>query len=188
MNKTVKVLEMLPSLNYGGSQTMIVNLVSNMDRNEVACDFIIDHGEMMAMAPLVETLGSKIYVMPTFKGSNINEIKKAWNDFFDEHPEYQIIHSHSRSYAAIYLDIAKKHGLKTIIHSHNTSNGKGIGSVIKYFTQLPLRRIADYFFACSSQAGEWLFGEKITKQNNYYVINNAINTDNSFVQTFYQFE
>ena len=178
MSKTVKVLEMLPSLNYGGSQTMIVNLVSNMNRDKVACDFIVDHGDMMAMAPLVESLGSKIYVMPTFKGTNVNEIRKAWNDFFIDHPEYKIIHSHSRSYAAIYLDIAKKHGLKTIIHSHNTSNGSGLGSVIKYFTQLPLRKISDYFFACSKEAGKWLFGEKITKQDNYYVINNAINTDN----------
>ena len=177
MSKRVKVLEMLPSLNYGGSQTMIVNLCSAMGRDEVQYDFIIDHEGMMAMAPIVESLGAKIYVMPTFKGTNLKEITDAWNAFFDEHPEYSIIHSHSRSYASIYLEIAKKHGLKTIIHSHNTSNGKGFGSMVKSILQLPLRRIADYFFACSREAGEWLFGSRIVEGDRFYVINNSVDTD-----------
>lgn len=173
--KKVKVLEMLPGLNYGGSQTMIVNLCANIDFDKVQCDFIIDHPDLLAMEPIVDKLGSKIYTVPSFRGTNIFEIRKAWNEFFETH-DYDIIHSHSRSYAAVYLQIAKKHGLKTIIHSHNTSNGKGIGSFIKGIMQLPLRKIADYFFACSLEAGKWLFGNKVVKSDRFYVINNSIDT------------
>jgi len=177
MSEPVKVLEMIACLNYGGSQAMIVNLCRAMDRNKVQCDFIVDHPELMGMQKIVESLGSKIYVMPTFKGTNIKEVKDAWNTFFNEHPEYQILHSHSRSYASIYLPIASKHGLKTIIHSHNTSNGKGITALVKDILQYPLRKRADYFIGCSRQAGEWLFGEKVVNGDRFYVLNNAIDTD-----------
>lgn len=173
----VKVLEMIASLTYGGSQAMIVNLCKAMNRENVQCDFIVDHPDMMGMKEIVESLGSKIYIMPTFKGTNIGEVRKAWDRFFDEHPDYQILHSHSRSYASIYLPIAKKHGLKTIIHSHNTSNGKGIAAMVKNLLQYPLRKQADYFIGCSKEAGEWLFGKEVVKGNRFFVLNNAIDTD-----------
>lgn len=177
MERPVKVLEMIASLNYGGSQAMIVNLCRAMDRSNVQCDFIVDHPELMGMKEIVESLGSKIYIMPTFKGTNVREIKEAWDEFFVEHPDYQILHSHSRSYASIYLPIAKKHGLKTIIHSHNTSNGKGLVALVKKTLQYPLRNQADYFFGCSREAGEWLFGNKVVNGERFYVLNNAIDTD-----------
>ena len=176
MQKKVKVLELLPSLNYGGAQTMIINLCSYIDYKSVQCDFIIDHGNMLDMKELVESFGAKVYTMPSFKGFNIKQIIDAWDKFFSEH-DYDIIHCHIRSYASFIIDIARKHGIKTIVHSHNTSNGKSIGGVIKTLLQYPLRRMGDYYFACSKQAGEWMFGEEICKQDNFYVINNAVDTD-----------
>lgn len=177
MEKPVKVLEMIGALNFGGSQAMIVNLCRQMNRDNVQCDFVVDHPEYMGMAPIVEEMGSKIYIMPTFRGTNLKEVKEAWNHFFLEHPDYQILHSHSRSYASVYLPIAKKYGLKTIIHSHNTSNGKGIIALIKNILQYPLRKRADYFIGCSKEAGLWLFGEKIVKGDKFFVLNNAIDAD-----------
>ncbi len=177
MNKPVRVLEMIASLTYGGSQAMIVNLCKAMDPQKVHCDFIIDHPELSGMAEIIEALGSKIYVLPTFKGTNVKEIREAWDRFFAEHPDYDILHSHSRSYASLYLPIAKKHGLKTVIHSHNTSNGKGIASVAKNLLQYPLRYQADYYFGCSREAGQWLFGDRIVQSDRFHVLNNAIDTD-----------
>lgn len=175
--KPIRILHMIASLYYGGSQSMVMNLYKNIDRNRIQFDFIVDHPEYDNYLPLVEELGGKVYTMPSFNGANICEVKKAWNNFFDEHQEYKILHSHSRSYASIYIPIAKKHGLKTIIHSHNTSNGSGIKSMMKGIMQFPLRYQADYFFACSYKAGEWLFGKKVTKSSNFYVINNAIDAE-----------
>lgn len=176
-NKPIRVLQMTASLYHGGSQNMIVNLYKAIDRNKIQFDFIIDHPDMLDLKPVVEELGAKVYVMPTFKGTNLKEVKKAWNNFFKEHPEYKIIHSHSRSYAPIYLEIAKEHGLKTIIHSHNTSNGSGLKSAIKNVLQKRVRNVADYFIGCSLDAGKWLFGEKIVNSDRFFVLNNAINVD-----------
>ena len=176
-NKPIRVLQMTASLYHGGSQNMIVNLYKAIDRNKVQFDFIIDHPDMLDLKLVVEELGAKVYVMPTFKGTNLSEVKKAWNNFFNEHSEYKIIHSHSRSYAPIYLKIAKEHGLKTIIHSHNTSNGSGIKSKIKDVLQKQVRNVADYFIGCSKDAGIWLFGNEIVNSNRFFILNNAIDTD-----------
>jgi glycosyltransferase involved in cell wall biosynthesis len=115
--------------------------------------------------------------MPTFRGRNIKEIKTAWNTFFIEHPEYKVLHSHVRSYASIYIPIAKKYGVRTIIHSHSRSNGSGISSIVKMIMQYPLRFQADYFFGCSKEAGEWLFGKNIVRSEKYHMFQNAIDTD-----------
>lgn len=173
----IRVLHMIGSLNMGGSQTMIMNLYRNIDRNKIQFDFILDHPDQLYFADEVKHLGGKIYFMPTFTGKNIVAVIKAWNSFFKKHKEYGILHSHVRSYASLYLPIAKKYGLKTIIHSHNTSSGSGFVSIVKKALQYPLRYQADYYFACSLLAGKWLFGEKVVKKSNFIVLNNAIDSD-----------
>ncbi|MCI8280647.1 MAG: glycosyltransferase family 1 protein [Lachnospiraceae bacterium] len=165
---------MIASLEIGGSQTMVMNLYRNIDRDKVQFDFIVDHTEDKYFYNEIRSLGGRVYKLPTFKGTNILEVRKAWNRFFEKHSEYKILHSHSRSYASIYLPIAKKYGLKTIIHSHSTSNGSGITAVVKSMLQYPLRFQADYFMACSVEAGRWLFGDRVVKQKNFYVLKNAI--------------
>lgn len=177
----IRVLHMIASLGIGGTQAMIMNLYRTIDRSKVQFDFIIDHSDSPRhtyFADEIKQLGGNIYIMPTFKGSNILEIVKAWDCFFKEHREYGILHNHARSYACIYLPIAKKYGVKTIAHSHSTSNGKGISALIKKILQYPLRYQADYFFGCSMSAGEWLFGRKIANSSNYYLIRNAVDLDN----------
>lgn len=175
--RPVRILQMTASLDFGGSQNMIVNLYKAIDRTRFQFDFILDHPDLLGLAPVVEELGAKLYFMPEFKGTNIAQVVKAWDSFFAEHPEYKIIHSHSRSYASVYLPIARKHGVKTIIHSHNTSNGNGFKAKIKDIMQFPLRYCSDYYIGCSKKAGEWLFGSKIVNSNKFFVLNNAIDAD-----------
>lgn len=173
----VRVLQMVGSLDIGGSQIMVMNLYRAMDREKVQFDFIVDRPDKMFFAEEVKALGGKVYVMPQFKGTNIRRIKKAWKEFFVEHPEYKVLHSHVRSYASIYLPIAKKCGLKTIIHSHTTSEGKGFKNFVKRVLERPLRRQADYLMACSAAAGLWLYGKKAVQKDNYFFIPNAIDID-----------
>lgn len=172
----IRILHMIGSLNMGGSQTMIMNLYRKIDRKKIQFDFIVDHPDQLYFAEEIKNLGGKIYFMPTFQGKNILSVRCEWNDFFNKHKEYHILHSHVRSYASVYLPIAKKHGLKTIIHSHSTSNGNGISSAIKRVMQYPLRWQADYFFACSEYAGKWLYGTKVVKSKEFKVISNAIDS------------
>ena len=172
--KPIRVLHMIGTLNIGGSQSMVLNLYRALDRNKVQFDFILDQTDPQDLTERVLALGARVYTMPRFDGKNIIQVKRAWNQFFCDHPEYKILHSHVRSYASIYLPIAKKHGVKTIIHSHSTSNGKGIKALVKATMQYPLRFLADYYFSCSEEAGRWLFGNRIVDGNKHFIIKNAI--------------
>lgn len=172
----IRVLHMIGSLNVGGSQTLVMNLYRNIDRNKIQFDFILDHSNQIYFLEEVKQLGGRIFFLPEFKGKNIFEVTASWRKFFEEHREYKILHSHVRSYASLYIPIAKKFGLKTIIHSHSTSNGSGIKSYIKSVMQYLLRFQADYFFSCSKESGRWLFGKSIVESNRYFIIKNAIDT------------
>lgn len=173
----IRVLHVLGGLARGGAETMVMNLYRAIDRTQVQFDFIIHTEEHQAYYDEIISLGGRIYSFPAFNGKNYFKMKTLWKNFFKDHPEYKILHSHVRSYASLYLPIAKKAGLKTIIHSHSTSNGKGLSSVVKRIMQYPLRWQADHFFGCSKEAGEWLFGKKVVNSEKYHILQNAIDTD-----------
>lgn len=173
----IRVLHVLGGLERGGAETMVMNLYRNIDHNKIQFDFIIHTLEKQAYYQEIIDMGGRVYHFPAFNGKNIFLLKKKWAQFFAEHMEYKILHSHVRSYASLYIPIAKKYGLKTIIHSHSTSNGKGVSSIIKRILQFPLRYQADYLMACSNEAGQWLYGAKGCKKDNYLFIPNAIYTE-----------
>ena len=154
-----------------------MNIYNNIDREKVQFDFIVTPEERKDLYDQVEQMGGRIFCCPKYTGKNHFAYCKWWNDFFEEHPEYHIIHGHVRSTAVIYLRIAKEHGLVTIAHSHSTSNGKGVSAVVKDVMQLPIRHTADYLFACSDKAGEWLYGKKATRMPNYQMIPNGVELD-----------
>lgn len=176
----IRVLHVLGGLERGGAETMVMNLYRNIDREKIQFDFIIHTNEKQAYYQEILDMGGRIYHFPAFNGKNMFYLKRKWMRFFVKHTEYKILHSHVRSYASLYIPIAKKYGLKTIIHSHSTSNGKGIASIIKKILQFPLRYQADYLIACSNGAGQWLYGTRACKNNNFMFIPNAINTEKYF--------
>lgn len=173
----IRVLHVLGGLDRGGAETMVMNLYRNIDRETIQFDFVIHTSQKQAYYEEILALGGRIYHFPAFNGKNLFLLKKLWNDFFKDHPEYKIIHSHVRSYASIYFRIAQKNGLKLIIHSHSTSNGKGLISAVKRVLQFPLRFQADFLMACSTQSGRWLYGKKSCQKSNYRFVPNGIDMD-----------
>lgn len=168
---------MIGSLGIGGSQSFVMSIYRKIDKSKVQFDFIIDHPEMDYYAEEIESLGGKIYRFNSFNGRNYHSLKKKWDSFFTLHPEYKILHCHVRSYSSIFIPIAKKHGIKVVIHSHNDSNGRGFKALIKNILQLPLRFECDYYMACSQKAGRWLFGNRICSTDRFMVVKNAIDTN-----------
>lgn len=178
MSAKIRILHMIGSLRIGGSQSFVMNIYRKIDRNRIQFDFIVDSSKNNYYLDEIKKMGGKVYYFPKFNGKNYFKIKKFWTFFLEKHKEYQVLHSHVRSYASIYIPIATSFGLFTIIHSHSNSNGKGIVALGKNILQFPLRFQADYYMACSKKAGEWLFGKKICHTEKFCVIKNAIDVDN----------
>lgn len=177
MSKPIRILHVLGRLDRGGAETMIMNIYRNIDRNKIQFDFIVHTADECAYDEEIIDAGGHIFNVPRFSLKNSIRYIIEWSRFFQKHQEYKIIHSHVRSTATIFLLIAKLYGLKTIIHSHSVSNGRGIISRIKTILSYPLRYICDYYFACSNEAGKWLFGENIMQGDRFFLLNNAIDSD-----------
>ena len=157
---------------------MIMNLFRHIDRTKVVFDFVENNDETADYDDEIQALGGRIYRCPHYNGKNHFEYIRWWNHFFEEHKdEYHIIHGHLGSTAAFYLKIAKRYGLFTIAHSHNTNDYVSIKNVIFKTISYPTRYIADWFFSCSQAAGVKRFGQKIVHGNRYMVLNNAIETN-----------
>ena len=170
----IRVLQVFGRMDRGGAEAMIMELYRHIDRTKIQFDFAVHTTEKCAYDDEIRSLGGRIYSVPRFTYTSVFQYKKAWKSLLNEHPEWKIVHSHVRSTASVYLPIAKKHGKYTIIHSHSTSSGKGVSGIVKNLLQKKI--IADYYIACSDEAGRWLFGEKIVNSKNYTVLHNAIDT------------
>ncbi|RRN69918.1 glycosyltransferase family 1 protein [Peribacillus simplex] len=174
MANIMRILHVLGGMGRGGAETMVMNLYRNIDRTKIQFDFIVHTEKKCDYDDEIKSLGGKIHRVPRYTGKNHFQYRKAWHNFFIKHPEYKLIHGHVRSTASIYIKVAKKYGLNTIAHSHNTSSGNGFSAVAKNILQYPIRYNADYLFSCSEFAGEWLFGKRACKKDNYFILNNAI--------------
>lgn len=172
----IRILHVIGSMGRGGSETMIMNLYRKINREKIQFDFMVHTEKKFDYDDEIQALGGRIYRVPKFNGLNFREYSKAWEHFFSEHKEHKIVHGHIGSSAAIYLKIAKKHGRFAIAHSHNTKDSsRSVRSYLWRVYSYPTRYVADYFFACSKQAGIDRYGKKAI-ENNFTVLNNAIDS------------
>jgi len=176
MSKPIRMLHVIGQMNIGGAETMIMNLYRQMDKTKVQFDFIVHTNQKGAYDEEILALGGKIHRVPQFKGSNFLSYKKAWINFFEKNIEYKVIHGHIGSSAAIYLSIAKRFGLFTIAHSHNTMTESTLKGKMYSIFSYPTRYIADFFFGCSNAAGVARYGKSVVHSNVFSLLNNAIKT------------
>lgn len=173
----MRILYILPSLSKcSGVTTFAMNYFEKFSVNTKIDFLIINNKVDEYYRKIIEERKSKIYVLEkpliTNVISGVNKIKK----FIYEHSsDYDIIHCHVAFFSAIYLKYAKDAGIKVrILHSH-TSNSEEKNK-IKILKNKILKKIAlknaNYYFACSDLAGEYLFGK-----NKFYKVYNAIDLE-----------
>lgn len=175
----IRVLHVLHVMNYAGTETLLINIYRNIDRNKIQFDFAVCDTNRGDYDEEIKSLGGKIIYYPRYRGTNHFTYQKWWNSFFKEHKEYCIVHGHIGSTAAIYLSIAKKFGCYTIAHSHATdSHIRSLKEKIYKLYSYPTRWIADYFMGCSMAALTDRYGKKIAENLSISkVFYNAIDTE-----------
>lgn len=179
----IKVLYFVDRLRHGGIQQLILEILKHMDKEKVQIDLVVfDDGETYPLEEEVKKLGINLYKLDGWIKSPLSYIKqkKVMDKFYKDHHDYKVVHLHSSSKNFFVLKEAKKYGIPVrIAHSHNigfqTKNKIKIliGNILK---NALIKNATDYF-ACSKLAGEWLFGDEITKANKFKVIHNAVEYD-----------
>jgi len=174
----VRILHILSCMDRAGTETLLMNLYRNINREKVQFDFAVTVTGKCDYEDEIEFLEGKIIRYPRYTGKNHFKYVKWWNTFFSLHPEYRIVHGHIGSTAAIYLKIAKKYGIYTIAHSHSANPTINLKTLMYKIYSFPTRYIADYFMGCSMPALELRFGNKVAHNRTISVVlNNAIESD-----------
>lgn len=173
--KPIRILHVVPNMNSGGIENLIMNLYRNIDRNKVQFDFLVHYHKRGVFDNEIEQLGGKIYRFSIREDNNIIKYIKQVDDFFKRHRnEYNIIHGHMASLGVVYLGIAKKYDIPIrIAHSHGTSYLKTIKGYMKYILFKLTKYKANVYYSCSTEAGQYLFGNN----RNFEIIPNAINME-----------
>lgn len=181
IQKPIRVLHIVGIMNMGGIENLLMNIYRNIDREEIQFDFLVTREEKGIFDDEIKSLGGNIYNIPHMSSVGVLKYKKILFEFFKEHKEFRIVHCHRDALCSIYLKQAKKAKIQVrIAHSHTIklAEGKGakgiMNTLIKRYFMLFTRYSATDYFACSKDAGKWLFGQKIAN-NKLNVIKNGIN-------------
>ena len=176
--KPIIVLHVVGRLDIGGAESRIMDLYRNIDREKVQFHFMQHTADRCAFGDEVESLGGKVYHVPRFNVKNYFTYKKAWEEFFEAHPEIKIVQGHMTSTAAIYLPIAKKAGVEvTVAHARSAGVDPGAKGMMTRFLRRDLYKKCDYRFTCSKMAGEAVFGNQKEENRKATFIPNAIDVD-----------
>jgi len=172
-----RILHIVGKMDRAGAETMIMNLYRNVDRTQFQFDFMVFSNEEGDYDAEIVTLGGIVHKI--IAG---NPIYRMWalKNFFLQHPEYTIVHSHTLLSSAFHLTAAKIAGLRhRIAHAHSTndvSNKNLVGKFYKSSSIKVIDKVATYYISCGQEASRFLF------PNNPKVLflPNAVDTDAYF--------
>lgn len=168
----IRILHVLHGLGSGGAESFIMNVYRNIDKSKVQFDFLIRRKDGNVLESEIRDLGGKIYLTADFP-KNVIENYKELEEFFYKHgKEYKFVHVHANSLLYVKpLKIARKYGVPTILHSHNTHTaGHSLYKIIHNLNKRFLPGKATHYFACSKLAGNWMF------KKDFQVIKNGIDS------------
>ena len=172
--ETIRVLQVVPNMHRAGLETLIMNIYRNIDRTKVQFDFLTHYTKRFDYDDEIEKLGGHIYRLSVREDKNLPKYFRDLRNFFQEHPEYAIVHGHMESFGFLYSRAARKAGVPTIIaHSHNALIEPTLKGHTKNLMNKLWKCYANVFFACSRAAGNYMFAKEP-----YRVINNGIPCEN----------
>lgn len=178
MGEPIRILQCVTIMNRNGLENRLMDIYRNIDRTRIQFDFMTNRTEPGEFDEEIKQLGGRVYHMSRIAPGSFFRYLAELRTFFQEHPEYQIVHSHLNTLSTWPLLMAKKAGVPVrIAHSRNASMDRNIKMIYKAFSRLFINGQATDRFACSRAAGVWLFGKRQVEQETFRVIPNAIQLD-----------
>jgi len=183
MKNKIKVLIFVDRMRHGGIQSFICQYYGLFDKNRFNITVLtLDDGNTYPLEEKIESYDINLIKLNKIWITNLSsyiKYKKAVKNFFSNNNDFDIIHMHSSSKNYFLLKCAKKYGIKVrIAHSHNVNfqtNSK-IKKIIGDNFKKKVKKYATHYFACSKDAGVWMFGRKLI--NETIIIPNAFDIEN----------
>lgn len=182
-----KIVYVLHGLSAGGTETFVINVVSNLNREKYDVIFILaldDNGKTHQFQEdkMLEQ-GVKIY-----RTNDLDGLKK-WKLHYEklkrilkEEGPFDVIHCNMDLFNGINLMAAKKVGIPIrICHSHNSEsqyNTSILKKIMSRIYRVLMRKLiyknATVMLGCSKLANDYLYGKKWRKDQKCSVLYNGI--------------
>ncbi len=174
-----KILQVVGCLELGGTEAFIMNHYRNINRDEFQFDFLVLIEKKYPYAQEIETLGGRIFFVGTPTIKNFSNFYQNMKKVVEENGPYDVIHSHINIANSAVLYAAKKLKIPVrISHCHDTAGKEG-SFLVRTYRKMQIRVIkkaATRFLACSSLAGQYLYGAQFFDKYGC-VMHNGINVN-----------
>ena len=167
------------SMSRAGMETFIMNVYRNIDTTKYQFDFLVHSDKTGDFDEEILKNGGRIYRIITDR-SKIYPLR-VFKRFWDTHKllrgqkKYDAIHIHTSAATSLVKLLAAYFSGCTIriVHSHSTSTNKSKLHNLFYWL---MKSFSTHRYACSEQAGIWMFGKAFNNLKNAKVVYNGIDT------------
>lgn len=196
MNRKLRLLYFMDGYGDGGGiQEMVVRWIANIDRDLFDVDVLAYNHTSLNPGRYRERLselGCDLYLVDSpEKSLEAGQQVERYNDarhrgilpsfiqtmrFFREH-SYDVLHCNASAKGMLVLFCAMRFGLKVrILHSHcaKVVTKSPVKRVAANLLKQPAKAFATHYAACSSEAGEFLFGARAVERGLVEIVPNAI--------------
>lgn len=180
--KKIKILMVAGSMHMGGLENQLMHFLRNVDRNKYQIDFTSNEPDAFFRKE-IESLGGGFIIISS--NSRKNPIKYCLELYrIMKDGKYDIVHSHELFHSGINLFIAKLAKVKSrFAHAHSWCEGDqtggdySIGRKIYHSSmRFLINNCSTVQLACSSWAGNFLYGKKVVNGSSFHLIYNSIDT------------
>lgn len=171
LQNSIKILMVMTSKFHRSGITMVLlNYRNELEKKKCQIDFAVPKHSDESLIRQTEKKGSRIFLLSKKMRVFLTPLYLYKLSTIVKRGSYDIVHVHGSS-SLLYIELlaAKLGGAKIrIAHSHSTTTNH------KILNKLLRKKFSNSYttaFACSKDAGEWLFNNK-----EFTIINNGINT------------
>jgi len=173
----LKVLHIIGTMDRGGAESWLMNLLRNSYESNLQMDFCVIKGKKGDLAEEIERLGSRVIPCDTNPiGSFCTRFARILKE-----GKYDCVHSHVWSFSGIMLPIALFCKVPVrIAHSHNTRSkhqNSLYRRIYSFVTQKLILSCSTHCLGCSSEATAALFGKGWQKNAKCKILYCSINTE-----------
>lgn len=170
--------------NFGGVSSFLFNIYKELNHSEIQFDFLSPYKTTYAIVEKdINSMGGRTFEL-CVNGQFLLRTLRLYFKVrkFLQKNKYSIVHINSGSIFFNYIvSLAANHvSVPTIIvHSHNGADEKDNWFRRFIFERLKVRieKNADYLFACSEAASNFMFSEKARKDHQVRIIHNGIDLE-----------
>lgn len=160
-------------LDVSGTETFIMNVLKNVDPDKIHIDFLLNVKKDTRYSREAESLGSTLYYVPPRREGLIRYFKALDGFFATVGKDYDVVHYCGGSLTSIAcLKYAAKYKVPIrIAHAHSSTNDGLHNKIFHWLNKRFAQRYFTHCWACSSDAGEYFFGNRP-----HEIIHNGIDT------------